>query len=248
MTAHTRRLDWDGCANVRDLGGLPTASGATTRFGSVIRSDNARRLSDTGWQSLLDHGVQTVIDLRWHEELADDPPREVPIDVVHVPLFGNYDSAWDTDIDARLEGFHGTDRVREAYLLFLELYRENMARVIGELAGARDGGVVVHCAAGKDRTGLVVAFLLRLAGVPDEVIAADYAESERNLAHLTVLWIGEATDDEDRQRRQRLSSTPPEAMLGVLAAIDELHGGVREYLLGGGTTEAQIDGAVRRLL
>ncbi|HEY6032238.1 MAG TPA: tyrosine-protein phosphatase, partial [Gaiellaceae bacterium] len=75
----SRALAWDGCVNVRDLGGLPTEDGGVTLRGAVVRSDNARRLSDAGWQALLDHGVRTVVDLRWADERDEDPPGDVPI-------------------------------------------------------------------------------------------------------------------------------------------------------------------------
>jgi hypothetical protein len=77
-----RDLVWDGCLNVRDLGGLPTEDGATTRFGSVVRADNVRKLSEDGWRALTEYGVTTIVDLRLADELAEDPPRELDLDVV----------------------------------------------------------------------------------------------------------------------------------------------------------------------
>ncbi len=61
----TRELVWDGCVNVRDLGGLPTEDGRVTRFGAVVRADNVRRLSDAGWEALAGYGIRRIIDLRW---------------------------------------------------------------------------------------------------------------------------------------------------------------------------------------
>jgi protein-tyrosine phosphatase len=242
-----RVLEWDGCANVRDLGGFRTADGGTTRRGAVVRSDNARRLTDAGWEALVAHGVRTVLDLRWPEELAEDPPRELPIEAVHVSLFGNLDLDYFKDLDARVAPLAKADRVRETYLEFLELYRENFAAAIAAVADAAEGGVLVHCAAGKDRTGLIAAFLLRLAGVPEDDVAEDYAESEANLAELTSKWIAEAPDERERERRVKLSSTPRDAMSGVLAALDERYGGVREYLLAAGASPETLDRAAARL-
>ena len=82
-----RDLVWDGCLNVRELGGLPTGDGGETRFGAVVRADSVRQLSDDGWQALVDHGIRTVVDLRGHDERAEDPPAELPVEVVHVPFF-----------------------------------------------------------------------------------------------------------------------------------------------------------------
>ena len=84
----TRTLAWEGLLNVRDLGGHPIEDGGETRWGAVVRADNVRRLTDAGWRALVDYGVRSVVDLRFHEELAEDPPRELPVDVVHVSLFG----------------------------------------------------------------------------------------------------------------------------------------------------------------
>jgi protein tyrosine/serine phosphatase len=244
----SRTLHWDGCVNVRDLGGLPTEDGSVTRHGAVVRSDNVRRLTDAGWQALAEHGVRTVVDLRWAEELAEDPPREVPIDVVHVSLFGNLDQGYYDDLGERLSGLTDpADLTRESYLEFLERYRDNLVRAVTAVARAARGGVVVHCAAGKDRTGLVSALLLRLAGVGVDEIAADYGESEANLEALTVAWQTEARDDEERARRQTLYGTPREAMAGVLAELERRYGSVRAYLLAGGAAADDLDAAAARL-
>jgi protein tyrosine/serine phosphatase len=244
----TRTLDWDGCVNVRDLGGLPTEDGAQTRAGAVVRSDNARRLTDAGWQALEAHGVRTIIDLRWVEEIAEDPPGDVPVEVVHVSLFGEMDLDYYRDLDLRLAAFSDpAERTRESYLDFLERNRAEVARAVVAVAGAHDGGVLVHCAAGKDRTGLLAALLLRLAGVPADDVAADYAQSEANLAELTRLWIDEARDEEERAKRTWLTGTPHDAMVGVLAELDRRYGGVRGYLRAGGADDEQLDRAAARL-
>ena len=152
--------------NVRDLGGLPTEDGRRTRAGAVVRSDNVRGLTDAGWRALADHGVTRIVDLRWPEELAEDQPRDVDIDVVHVSVLGeSYDRDYVAELDAHLAS---VDDVAEhyawSYVDFLERYRERFGRAFAAIADA-DGTVVVHCMGGKDRTGLVSALLLRLAGV-----------------------------------------------------------------------------------
>ena len=83
----SRDLAWDGLLNVRDLGGHPTEDGGETRFDSIVRADSVRQLSDKGWAALVDYGVKTIVDLRDDEELAADPPAELPVEVLHVPLF-----------------------------------------------------------------------------------------------------------------------------------------------------------------
>jgi protein-tyrosine phosphatase len=243
-----RLLRWDGCVNVRDLGGLPTEDGGETAFRRVVRADSVRGLSLSGWQALRDYGVGTILDLRWHEELAEDPPRELDLEVVHVSLFGTYDPAFGRELD-ELGAAQPTavDATREVYLAFLRQYGDNVARAVEAIGRADDGAVVVHCAAGKDRTGLVVALLLRLAGVLDDAIAADYALSEQSWAPHIGEWIDAAETDRERARRRRLSVCPPEALTGVLSELERAHGDVRGYLLGAGASEELLRRAAARL-
>jgi protein tyrosine/serine phosphatase len=242
-----RTLHWDGCVNVRDLGGLPTLDGGVTRFGAVIRSDNTHRLSDAGWQALVDLGVRTVVDLRWHEELAADAPRELPIELVHISLFGELGDGYWAELEQRLARWsERADITRESNLDLLERFRGQVAQAVSAVARA-DGAVVIHCAAGKDRTGLVAALLLRLAGVGARDVAEDYALSNANLPALTAAWRAEAPDEEERARRLELHETPRESMIGVLEELDRRYGGVRGYLLAAGVAPDDLDRAAARL-
>jgi protein tyrosine/serine phosphatase len=239
----TRVLAWDGCVNVRDLGGLPTAEGSLTRHGAIVRSDSVRRLSDAGWEALVAHGVRRVVDLRWAEELADDPPRVLPLEVVHVSLLGRFDEAYGAELEARLARVSDpAQRIRRAYVEFLERFRPNFAHAVAAVADAPAGGVLIHCSAGKDRTGLVAALLLEIAGVPDDAIADDYAASEPALETLNERWIDAARDETERERRRvvSLDGVPCEAMLGVLADLRERFGGPERFLLGAGLPERQL--------
>lgn len=241
-------LRWDGCLNVRDLGGHATTEGGTTRPGSIVRADSVRNLSEAGWAELVGHGIATIVDLRFHEELEADPPAELPVAVVHISLLGAFDPEYGTELDA-LAGAAGDTASGTAavYLDFLERFRENFGRVVAAVADAAPGGVLVHCAAGKDRTGLVVALLLSLAGVAAEDVAADYAVTERNLAEATERWIAQAEDEHDRERRRRISACPPESMLGVLRELDRRYGSVHGYLLAAGASEEQLERVRARL-
>jgi protein tyrosine/serine phosphatase len=235
-----RRLEWEGCVNVRDLGGHWTADGRVTAFGSVVRADLIRGLSDSGWEALVSHGVRTVVDLRYHSEVEADPPREIPVEVVHVPLLDERDEAAMAAIDSWMT-------TAGAYLEMLERFPSNFARAVTTIARAPEGGVLVHCHGGKDRTGLVVALLLTMAGVPPEDIAADYGLSAVNLAELTEEWVSAAPDDGERERRRRISRGDPQAMLDVLAELEARYGSVRSYLLVAGAREDDLDRAVARL-
>ena len=248
MALRERTLTWDGCVNVRDLGGHPTEDGAATQFGAVVRADSVRALSDAGWRELVDYGIATIVDLRFHSELDADPPATLPADLVHVPLFPEPGSAdWDA-IDAAAEA--QTDRVgtvRAVYLGVLERRPRAFAAAVTAVADAPPGGVVVHCAAGKDRTGLVSALLLRLAGVGVAEIGADYFESERNLAPLWRSWIDEGEDEAERERRRQLTVTPAAVMTGVVDELERRYGDVRAYLRTGGATDDSLERVVARL-
>jgi protein-tyrosine phosphatase len=243
-----RALTWDGCVNVRDLGGLPTEDGAVTRFGRVVRADSVRGLTDAGWEALLGHGVSRIVDLRWTDELAEDEAREVPVEVVHVELLGERDGAF-AEIDRRQRRLGDPAvRRRTGYSGFVEAFPGNFAAAVTAVGQAPDGAVVVHCAGGVDRTGLVAAFLLRLAGVGFEEIGLDYAESERNWAPYIRTWIDEATDEEEREFRQMLSRCPPEAITGVLEEVEARHGGVAAYLSEAGVSDETLTSVRARLL
>jgi protein-tyrosine phosphatase len=235
-------LTWDGCVNVRDLGGHPTEDGGETRFRAVVRADSVRGLSDEGWEALVDYGVRRIVDLRWHEELAEDPPRELPVEVVHIPLLGGRENAIGREIDALLEDIRDPAVRRSMmYLEFLRRYPENFAAAVTAVARAPEGAALVHCAGGVDRTGLVSALLLRLAGVAPEHIADDYAASEANWAPRTAVWIDEADDEGEREFRRFLSRMPPEAMLRVLETLDAEHGGVAGYLRASGIADEDLE-------
>ena len=242
-----RPLSWEGCVNVRDLGRLPTEDGAVTCFGRVVRADNLRELTNAGWEALARHDVSRIVDLRWAHELAEDKPREVSIEVVHVELLGEHDGAF-AEIDRRQRRLGDpTVRRRTGYTEFVAAFSGNFAAAITAVAEAPVGAVVVHCAGGVDRTGLVSAFLLRLAGVGLEEIGLDYAESERNWAPHVGSWIDEAADDEEREFRLMLSRCPPEAITGVLEDVDRRYGGVDAYLRAAGASAATLDAARARL-
>jgi protein tyrosine/serine phosphatase len=216
-----RRLRWDNLLNARDVGGLPTPNGPT-RFGALVRSDCLRRLTAEGQVAMLAYGVATIVDLRSRRELVAAPSplgdhpgyRSLP--------FGEYDSL---DAPSRFE------TATENYIDWLATQRPRVAAILHGIADAPPGGVLVHCAAGKDRTGVVVALVLSIAGVERDAIAEDYA--------LSVWWndavadeeeIATAPDAAERLRDRRIYYPRPESMTAMLAELDRLHGGVDGYL------------------
>jgi protein-tyrosine phosphatase len=246
-----RDLVWDGCLNVRDLGGLPTGGGGETRFGAVVRADSVRQLSDGGWQALVNHGIRTVVDLRGHDEREGDPPAELPVEVVQVPFFASDGAEWhaiSAEVDAAVAAAPDVSTAtREVYLIFLERFRANVAAAVRAVANAPTGGVVIHCVGGKDRTGLLSAFLLHLAGVGDEDIAADYALSEERLRARHEGWFAAAETDEELERLRRIAQTPTASMVGVFAELERRYGGAESYLRAAGVTDAELTLVRKRL-
>ena len=249
VAAPERSLAWDGCFNVRDLGGLETASGGRTRHGAVVRSDNVRRLTARGWEAALAHGVRRVVDLRFENEEPGEPNAHEAVEVFSLPLHGPHRSA---DTEAFEQRMSEADDIAPVFTAGYIRMLERTDRVGAAVAAVADADpehcVVVHCFAGKDRTGLVSAILLSLAGVADEVVAADYAASAAGVARLCEGWFTSAGSAKERQLRQRLCSSPEDAMLGALEWLRDSAGGAESYLRSAGLDERQVERLRRRLL
>ncbi|MEZ5101776.1 MAG: tyrosine-protein phosphatase [Thermoleophilia bacterium] len=245
-----RHLPWAGCCNVRDLGGLPTEDGRTTRPRVVVRADDISALDARGWDALATYGVRTAIDLRFVEEGALDPPHADRISVVRVSLFGRIDRGAGKRIDRLASSSPDPAQALEAlYVDALEVHAGRIARAVDELARAlSDGAVVVHCAIGKDRTGIVAALLLRLAGVSPDDVADDYALSHERVEQLVGEWIAAGRDEEQRAARARLCAAPRDGMVGTLAVLEERYGGARRYLRDAGVAAPRLDELRGRLV
>jgi protein-tyrosine phosphatase len=247
-TVDDRRLLWDGCLNVRDLGGFATEDGGRTRLGRIVRADSIRLLTEAGWEAAVTYGIRTALDLRFDDELADDPPGELPIDVVHLSLLGEPDEERWRELDRRAAAIGDpAGATRMVYLEALEEHHARFAAAIGAVADAAPGGVLVHCVGGKDRTGLLSALLLRLADVGVGDIARDYSLSAGYLAPRHERWLAGAQDDAERERIRRISATPGTAMLGVLEELERRHGSAAGYLREGGATDETLARARARL-
>jgi protein-tyrosine phosphatase len=213
-------LDWDGCRNVRDLGGFATPAGLTA-FGVFVRSDNARELTPAGWAAAREYGIRAVLDLRSEPECAADPPAQPEFAHKRLSLFDHFDgdAAYRADFLARVEGLGAAERHRLLYREALELDAARFAEAVGFLAD-REGGVLFHCAGGKDRTGVLAALVLRLVGVPVDAVAEDYVRSEARL--------------------RLVDSSPPGVIERVLAELEARHGSVAAYLRQAGVAEEAL--------
>ena len=235
MPTDPRQLHWDACLNVRDLGGFPTREGRTTRSHALVRADNLCRLTAHGRGALMRYGVRTAIDLREprehameHDPFEHQELREV--DRVDVPLLTRaFRRGWPSGLDGR-----------EMDLLCLETCGDAIATVFAAIAAASPGGIVVYCHAGKERTGLAVALLLDLAGVDRATIAREHALSDDHLAPLYAAWLDAEPDPEERQRLRHALRVRPDQMELTLGALDELYGGIEQYLLDCGLERADL--------
>lgn len=233
-----RAIAWPELLNARDLGGLPAGAGAT-RFGAVVRSDSLSRLDGSGRPDLLAYGVGAIVDLRAPSELAmaPSPFRDHP-GWRHLPVLD----------DVALQAIGQVNGREATYRWQLDTRGPQLAAAVAAIAEAPPGGVVVHCWVGKDRTGIVTALLLELAGVDRAAIVEDYALSGPALAPVLEERLRSEPDPDRRERLRRAYAAPPEAMAGLLAYLESRYGGAAAYLVANGVAEATLARLVARLL
>jgi protein tyrosine/serine phosphatase len=236
---------------VRDLGGLPTADGGHVAWGALVRADNLCRLTTAGQGALVEHGIRTVIDVRFPSEVAAEPhPLQSPstgapaISYLNIPVNAGRDPAHDAATSA---AFAATRTREGANKLELDTNPIGFARIVAAFARARQGGVVVHCHAGKDRSGIAVALLLALAGVPDAIIAADYALSAESVRPLPDAEAPRPGSSSWWTQPHHYRDCSPGAMLAMLEHLRARHGGVEAYLLRGGVSTDDLNAATERL-
>ncbi len=180
MSREDRHLEWRGCFNTRDLGGLPTGDGRRTCRGAIVRSDSLATLEEQGWSELEGYGIRTIVDLRNDDEITGDrSPRPKSVETVHIPLDVNEDREfWDVWESGPQFG------TPLYYRPHLERFPERSAAVVGAIARAQPGGVAFHCVGGRDRAGQVAMLVLALVGVEPQEIARDHAMSTERLSRL----------------------------------------------------------------
>lgn len=229
------RIPVNGTYNFRDVGGYRVPEGVVRR-GKLFRSDGLARLGEEGRQSLRDLGVRVVIDLRDDFEVSvmPDDVGGLGVQQLHLPVFEGSGASQST-IGITLVGL---------YEKILLQHRDVVVRALREIADTGDDAVIVHCTAGKDRTGIVVALALLAVGVDRDAVIADYAATQSN---LDGPWLEgmlalvrshgvEVTPD----LRIILGGSPPEALEEALDLLDREFGGVREYLRQAGLDDVEL--------
>ncbi len=213
-------------------GGKGAASGGTVRWGTLLRSDALHRLDESGRATLSALGLRTIIDLRTDDEVRAAPsaPDDTGVRTHHVPVF---DAAAIGQLPPELAA---------VYRYMIDECGAAIASAIGLLCedGALPG--LVHCTAGKDRTGLVVALVLEVIGVPDKVIAADYALSDAYLDASTARAISRirAVSGVGRWLDLGALGASPQVIHDALARVRSRSGSVSDYLIGNGLTARDL--------
>lgn len=235
-TGTDRLLPLAGTYNLRDTGGYPAATGET-RWGKLYRSDALHRLTDGSRAQLGALGIRLVVDLRDDSELATSPSRldDLDLRVAHTPIYsGAAPAAMLADIT--LEGL---------YRSMIADFGQNLADAVRLIAHSGEEGVLVHCTAGKDRTGLVVALALSAAGVDRTAVITDYAETEANLRGE---WVSEMLEKmtasgyaSTARLEQIMSASPRELLADILDRIDAEYGSAAGYLRANGLDDADLE-------
>jgi protein-tyrosine phosphatase len=237
MTAFKRRLVWDGCSNTRHLGGFVTKDQHVTND-ALVRSDNLIKLTSTGQMALVANGVNTVIDLRFYGELEKNPNPFAGSTLVPMYLHRPMMSERDQEAMAPIRAAQTT---LEAYMATLEGFKSNIVAIMMAIADSVPGRVVIHCSAGKDRTGLTTALALRCAGVSLQDIAEDYALTDQYLQADYDKELAEIQNPKERAARADDLQTKPEYILDTLQELERRYGSVQGYLQAAGMSAEMLE-------
>ncbi len=231
-----RHVLLDGAYNVRDIGGYSTADGRMTQWGVFFRADGLHRLSVESQATFQGRGLKTVIDLRRSDELELAPNVFVnssDLSYHHLSLL----------VDETPQVVATPRSLINMYRTILDQRQDQVRTVLSTFAAPTALPGVVHCTAGKDRTGVIVALILGLLGVPHETIVQDYA--------LTSTYLGDAFIEESKQRALKrghrweqyepLLTCPPENMESTLQHLDNVYGGIEAYVHHIGFTADQVN-------
>ncbi|MCM3039790.1 tyrosine-protein phosphatase [Paenibacillus motobuensis] len=234
-----RLLKLDGAYNVRDIGGYETITGGIVQRGRLFRADGLHQLSLCDQELILELGVKTIIDLRFSDETA--AKRDVFADHQEVNY---YNISLVNPATTKLRDIRN---LGDMYKILLDTSGPLIAEVFSRIAETKDG-LLFHCSAGKDRTGVVAALLLDLAGAPRETIVSDYAETETNLAPIIDELLKDHPAEMSLEEYRAFMGSAPENMEIMLDHLYSVYGGAEQYLTTNGLRTDEIETLRHKLL
>ena len=235
-----RHYPFEGCFNFRDIGGYLNQDGRRVKKGLYFRAGRQDRMTDKDLAQLLDLNISTQIDLRKQEEVLDQgrgPLEAMGANYINISVIPEGGS----DTLNKLVGDTGISGKR--YLGYLEFGPTSWLRLFGILAEESNLPVLLHCTAGKDRTGVSTAFLLSILGVSRDIIEADYlltnldTERQADFIETTVGY----PEGYDREKMITIAGVPQDAMKDFLDGVESKWGSVVEYLEKIGITLDQMN-------
>jgi len=241
-----RHIALPGTFNIRDLGGYATNDGGTTLWRRLLRADSLHKLDAAGVETLVAEGLVTVIDLRHDSELdtapnpfaARDGFRYVNINLL-ADLLPRHDATYEQDVDVLLD----------LYVRTVDERGEHIREALEAIAAAPQGAILFHCAAGKDRTGIMAALLLSIAGVERELILDDYELTAAQIKPVLGEYEKRAAErGQDLVSLHAIMASRRETMAALLDHIDTQHGGVVDYLLATGLSTSTLERLRGRIL
>lgn len=252
-------IELDGLVNLRDVGGIPTIDGGTIRPSRLLRSDNLQELSPTDIERLFEIGLTDVVDLRSTFEVNSEGPGPLHahngrVNFHHHSFLVEKPSDTADEIIEQAMPTHDVDDLRSqindhfaaSYVGFLHKRPESVLGALRAVAYA-DGAALVHCAAGKDRTGITVAMSLILAGADRQAVVDDYAVSRERMEQIVARLRASETYAHLHGDSVDSHMTHPESMDAFLGYLENAHGGVEQALEMIGWTPADTD-AMRKHL
>lgn len=224
-----RILTLRGAHNVRDLGGYLNAAGIPVPWRQFLRADSLHQLGAGEPERLHFEGLRMVIDLRTAREVRDTPSPFEPlrgVEWVNMPLFDALSPAALAEVDVP-DGHP----LLAMYITAIEMRGKAIATILTRMAQQRDGTILFNCTAGKDRTGIIAALLLGLAGVSHTDIVADYALTTELIPEMVTEFLARArANGGDVEAYATLLESPAAAMAGTLAYIETNYGSVMGYM------------------
>lgn len=213
-----RHLELEGCHNLRELGGYTTSDDRQISWCTLLRSDSLHRLPISSQQQLIDYGVKTIVDLRTLSEVNKESyvlSKSPEVRYFNLPLIE----------EDNFPQLMAKKTLLEHNCFMLE-ERSLAIKTILETIATQQTAVVIHCAAGKDRTGIIIALLLAVAKVPIATIAEDYHLSDRYLASFYV----NIRERVIKERFTHLLESPPQTIIDTFAYLDRKYDGIDNYL------------------